>query len=476
MKLLLVLLIISCAKMNNIFLDKKEKILERELKQDYHAQFFYHFNHRIVYLNYIKENFDISKEKQDEFFKGYTGISDMHNFVLHQDINNLKKELEKCKSFNEKELRDKHFFNPLEYAAYFGYYEIFKLILEEMQHLLRNKALNPKATHLLMISKDRIKEKKKILELILEKDTKALEVKDSVGHNALMYAAIFNNIEMFKILYDKNPNLLFEETSLFMNTLDYLGMYGNLEIYKYLIEEKSIDINEVDSKGRTAFMIACSNDKEEFINYCLSQNVEVLKIDNENKSGMAYAAKYGHSNIFNKIKNISKEQNREKYQRNLLISLLACIEVENTKEEPKVLQDIMKSIISEIENINSTLKFKEEELTPLLYALKKGKRKSIELIIENKEIDLLRKKAFKYENVVEAAVAKNQLEALKLFFKKLKNEQKVNIELIKKLQKALKEAEDSEDEGCSSDEYLEMETFLLKEIEIYSKVDVSVVH
>ncbi len=236
-----------------------------------------------------------------------------------------------------------------------------------------------------------------------------------------MYAAIFNNLEIFKLVYEKAPSSLKEETSRSINALDYIGMHNRLEIYKYLIEEKDIDINEMDSRGRTAFMIACANNKKEIIDYCLFKRVNINKVDDQKKSGIVYATIYDYLDLVEDIIIFAQKEsikNNVDFQHNLLVSLLASIELYNENKENFTIFNTMKLIMKNLININ----INDEGTTLLSYSLYKKNYKLIKLFLEREEINLF-EKIDEYDNVIEAAIFQGDVAALELMINKLSKDQ-----------------------------------------------------
>ncbi len=168
--ILIILLIISCSKLSNMKLSEKEKISRENLIKLYDERDFYYFQQYIDYLEHVKKNYHLleesDKSEDGRHFLIYTNLSAINIAVIqnkYEEVKKLLDEINNDKRREEEFIRDHYGNSSSHYAAYFGYYDIFELLLGKIPEDLVNSKMRikPKPIHLLMMNKDRIEERKK---------------------------------------------------------------------------------------------------------------------------------------------------------------------------------------------------------------------------------------------------------------------------------------------------------------------------
>lgn len=116
----------------------------------------------------------------------------------------------------------------------------------------------------------------------LSQDKKLLQLKDSVGHDALYHAVSINNLEIVKSLLkagastkelynDKQESLLFEASRL-----------GSVEVVSTLLKANPELLTSKNSDGETVLFEAARSSQNELAQYYVKKG---LKTSDKNKSG-----------------------------------------------------------------------------------------------------------------------------------------------------------------------------------------------
>ncbi|ORX76767.1 ankyrin [Anaeromyces robustus] len=110
----------------------------------------------------------------------------------------------------------------------------------------------------------------KVIELLLKYDNKAKVFKKTDSYELLLTACKFNKSSIIKRLIEYGVNIN-EMNSEGLNALMIASQVGNLNIIKILIENK-IRINERDDDNRNALIYAADKGNLEIVQYLIKKN------------------------------------------------------------------------------------------------------------------------------------------------------------------------------------------------------------
>ncbi|XP_065346583.1 serine/threonine-protein phosphatase 6 regulatory ankyrin repeat subunit B-like [Cloeon dipterum] len=156
-----------------------------------------------------------------------------------------------------------------------------------------------------------------------------LTVQDEKGINILQHA--LKNFEMVKYLHEKNSELVKQVTN-DGSTYLHLAIDNDdcpLEVILWLIEDIKIDVNGTNEFGETPFMIACSKNRSDVVEYLLTnKGIDLSKEDRRGGTALHHAVTSGCvdlvQNLLDRGADLTKKDN---YNRNVLFYGLKRIEM-----------------------------------------------------------------------------------------------------------------------------------------------------
>ncbi|XP_065343666.1 uncharacterized protein LOC135941846 [Cloeon dipterum] len=121
-----------------------------------------------------------------------------------------------------------------------------------------------------------------------------LTVRDKNGRNILLHA--LKNFEMVKYLHEKNGELVKQVTN-DGSTYLHLAIDNDdcpFEVILWLIEEIKIDANATNEFGETAFMMACSKNRSDVVEYLLTnKDIDLSNKDRGGRTALHHAVTSG---------------------------------------------------------------------------------------------------------------------------------------------------------------------------------------
>ncbi|CAB3386911.1 Hypothetical predicted protein [Cloeon dipterum] len=121
-----------------------------------------------------------------------------------------------------------------------------------------------------------------------------LTVRDKKGRHILQHA--LKHIEMLKFLHEKNSDLVKQVTK-DGSTYLHIAIENNdcpFEVILWLIVEIKIDLNATNEFGETAFMIACSKNRSDVVEYLLAnKDIDLSKEDIGGRTALHHATRSG---------------------------------------------------------------------------------------------------------------------------------------------------------------------------------------
>ncbi|WCR57689.1 ankyrin repeat domain-containing protein [Wolbachia endosymbiont of Ctenocephalides felis wCfeJ] len=114
-------------------------------------------------------------------------------------------------------------------------------------------------------------------------------------HTLLHIAALNGHLDIIKCLVEQKNVDVNQVDNDGLTVLHVAAENGRLGIVKHLVEQKNVDVNQVDNDGLTALHWAASNGYLDTVEYLVEQkNVDVNQIDNYGDTALHWAAQYGH--------------------------------------------------------------------------------------------------------------------------------------------------------------------------------------
>ncbi|CAB3374665.1 Hypothetical predicted protein [Cloeon dipterum] len=145
-----------------------------------------------------------------------------------------------------------------------------------------------------------------LVQMLLEQGAKPT-AKNNFGENLFHRAVKYNNLKMALMLYKKDPNLIKQvnrdgETSLHL-AIEYFddSTADSFELILFLVEKVGIDVNMTQISGRNALLYACKYKKWPVVDYLLTKNVDVNKVDRKGKTAIHYAVLSGEMKIVQQL-------------------------------------------------------------------------------------------------------------------------------------------------------------------------------
>jgi len=132
--------------------------------------------------------------------------------------------------------------------------------------------------------------KNKILKLLIENNCN-INLTDSIGNSAFMYACDKNNGEIMEMLLDRKVDINQTNTNE-ENALIRIckNKKENLNCVKLLVK-RSINIHHEDNMGNTALFYACENSHSATINLLLSYQININHINKKEENLLIYLLK-----------------------------------------------------------------------------------------------------------------------------------------------------------------------------------------
>lgn len=177
-----------------------------------------------------------------------------------------------------------------------NYEEVAKLLISE------GADINTKIL-MLVISKKNIN----LLRLILEKGID-INTRDDQGDTLLMNAVKEGNKEITKLLISEGADVKAKTENGF-TALIYASLHGNLEMIDILVDKSNID--ETNSSGKSALMIASENGYKDLVELFLSKGSDLDKKDEDSFTAQQLAYKNRHKEIVEILK-VAKSKKDEK--------------------------------------------------------------------------------------------------------------------------------------------------------------------
>ncbi|XP_065349814.1 uncharacterized protein LOC135945834 [Cloeon dipterum] len=145
-----------------------------------------------------------------------------------------------------------------------------------------------------------------LVQMLLEQGGKPT-AKNNFGENLFHRAVKYNNLKMALMLHEKDQNLVKQvnrdgETSLHLAIEHFdVSTADSLELILFLVEKVEVDVNMTQISGRNALIYACKYKKWPVVDYLLTKNVDVNKVDRKGKTAIHYAVLSGEMKMVQKL-------------------------------------------------------------------------------------------------------------------------------------------------------------------------------
>jgi len=189
---------------------------------------------------------------------------------------NIAEKLIKIRGIDLDKQDNSHKDTALMYAAYKGYTDIVKLLIENRANL---NIQDENGLTALMWAIE--KENNEIAKLLINSDNIDLNKQDKNSLTALMWAIEKENNEIAKLLINSDGIDLNKQDKQALTALMWALGKGNNEIAKLLIDSDSIDLDKQDKVGRTVLFYAIYQGNTEIVKL-LIKNRANLNIQDEN--------------------------------------------------------------------------------------------------------------------------------------------------------------------------------------------------
>jgi len=340
----------------------------------------------------------LSNDKIDINCKNRNGLTPITVGLFHMDDISYQKQI--CKLLIKKgadlEIEKYGNITPLIYAIQKGDLEIVKLLLSvEKRHNYKNHITSKRTTPLMEALSNK---KFDIVKLLLKSNNNpGIYHKDIDGNCALLYACMYGNLEIVKLLLRernmrvRNKN---NETPLILCLKN-----NSRDVIKYILSKSNMDINYTDIYGFNSVTLCCRmgyveelktliklgvkiNLNSGFIDACRFGHINILKLlldnkvktnylNNNGQSGFMLACSYGHIEI---VKLLLEKNNKIKDDlnlKNMTALMYSCI-------SNRI--DIVKLLISNKVNLN---KKDLTDFNALMHAVNKNNIEIVELLLDN---------------------------------------------------------------------------------------------
>ncbi|WP_300711419.1 ankyrin repeat domain-containing protein [uncultured Brachyspira sp.] len=206
------------------------------------------------------------------------------------------------------------------------------------------------------------KNNKGITEILIENGAD-LKIEDFKTWNSIMYAAAFSDFYIISLLAEKDITLLDSKTEFNVTPLHIACHNNNIEVIMYLCTNSNIDINARDIDGWTALYHAAYSKSIEAYNLLITFGADTNISDNNNILPYTVLTRQIENDI-NELRDID-------------IELLRAVEINDYR--------YIKSLINSGANINAKDGY---GLSALHIAIKNGSIDSINILLQNDDIDL----------------------------------------------------------------------------------------
>ncbi|OHT06312.1 hypothetical protein TRFO_25654 [Tritrichomonas foetus] len=142
-----------------------------------------------------------------------------------------------------------------------GYYDIVEFLLNEFRDFDINAQDSYQRTPFLVSI---MNENFEIMKLLFNQKSNDKNITDSLGQNALHYAAAIDNIEIFKYLLDKIPTI---EDKVGNLPLHSAAIHGKLKILEFILENNFQSVYLLTKQKQTIMHLAAGNGHLDLVDY-----------------------------------------------------------------------------------------------------------------------------------------------------------------------------------------------------------------
>lgn len=102
---------------------------------------------------------------------------------------------------------------------------------------------------------------------------------------------------MVELLINKFNVDILKKTDNGSSCLHWAAYGGQKHICEYLIENKKVNIDDIDTQKNTPMMYACIVGSLEVVEYLIKVGGNIKALNEDNRTPLLYAARYGHYEI-----------------------------------------------------------------------------------------------------------------------------------------------------------------------------------